>query len=159
MADRDSRKPRQRRSTGQRALGLLTRREHSRSELVRKLIAGGADAEEANSVTDRLAAAGWQDDMRFADSLVRSRASAGYGPRRVQAELAVHGINRDTAAAAIEGFEGDWGEVAVDLVRRRFGEQAPHDLATLRRAADLLVRRGFTPEQIRMATRFHAEDD
>ena len=59
-------------SPTQRALGLLTRREHSRQELARKLINRGVEAQEASAAINRLAEAGWQDDARFAASLVRS---------------------------------------------------------------------------------------
>jgi len=142
----------------QRALGLLTRREHSRRELTRKLAARGVEADEATAAVDRLADAGWQDDARFAASLVRSRASAGYGPRHIRAELGTHGLGADAVAAALATFEGDWREQARDLVRRRFGENGPADLAQRRKAADLLARRGFDMDSIRAATRFDPGD-
>lgn len=105
----------------QRALGLLTRREHSRRELERKLASRGVDAGEAKAAVERLASEGWQDDRRFAELLVRSRAGSGYGPLRIRAELATHGLDRDAIAAAMDTFDGDWTETACDLVRRRFG--------------------------------------
>ena len=69
----------------QRALGLLVRREHSRKELTRKLAAKGLESEDVTAAVERLAAEGWQDDTRFAESLVRSRAGNGYGPLRIRA--------------------------------------------------------------------------
>ncbi|HET6397547.1 MAG TPA: regulatory protein RecX, partial [Pseudoxanthomonas sp.] len=106
----------------QRALGLLVRREHSRRELTRKLAARGVEAGEAAAAVERLAGEGWQDDARFAESLVRGRAGTGYGPLYIRAELATHGLGGEAIAAALATFEGDWSEVARDLVRRRFGE-------------------------------------
>src|SRR5690606_26083627 len=132
----------------------LTRREHSRRELIRKLGARGVEPEEARAAVEKLAAAGWQDDARFAESLVRSRASAGYGPRHIRAELGTHGLDGEAIELAMATFEGDWIELARDLVRRRFGEEGPRDLAQRRKAADLLARRGFDGEAIRAATRF-----
>lgn len=138
------RKPRRPEPTPvQRALGLLVRREHSRKELTRKLAARGVEADEARAAVERLAGEGWQDDARFAESLVRSRAVGGYGPLHIRAELGTHGLDRDAIAAALEAFEGDWKQIARDLVRRRFGEAGPRDLAQKRKAADLLARRGF----------------
>ena len=64
----------------QRALGLLVRREHSRKELTRKLTARGVEADDAQAAVERMTAEGWQDDARFAELLVRSRANNGYGP-------------------------------------------------------------------------------
>ena len=140
-----SAKPRRRpeATATQRALGLLTRREHSRKELVRKLTSRGMDAAEVESAVDRLAGDGWQDDGRFAQSLVRARCSGGYGPVRIRAELATHGLDRDATAHALASFDGDWAEVASDLVRRRFGPVASFDLNRRRKAAEFLLRRGF----------------
>ena len=140
-------------SPTQRALGMLTRREHSRQELERKLVQRGVEAGEASALVGRLAEAGWQDDARFAESLVRSRASSGYGPRYIEAELGTHGLGADAIDAALESFEGDWAEVAADLVRRRQPGALSDDRAAQRKALDLLLRRGFSMEQARDALR------
>lgn len=152
------RKPRTPQTPVQRALGLLVRREHSRKELTRKLTARGVDADEAATAVERLAGEGWQDDARFAEFLVRNRASSGYGPLYVRAELGTHGLSGEAVAVAMEGFEGDWTEIARDLVRRRFGPSGPADLAQRRKAADLLARRGFDGDAIRAATRWDPDD-
>jgi regulatory protein len=135
----------------QRALGLLTRREHSRLELARKLQQRGLEREEATSVIDRLADAGWQDDTRFAESLVRNRASSGYGPAYIRAELGTHGLGSEAIAEAMDGFEGDWTENARELVRRRHPQALQGDRDAQRKAADFLLRRGFGMEQVRAA--------
>lgn len=140
-------------SATQRALGLLTRREHSRKELTRKLTSRGMDAAEVEAAVARLAGDGWQDDTRFAESLVRARASGGYGPARIRAELATHGLGHEAIAAALETFHGDWAETACDLVRRRYGPVAALDLGRRRKAADFLLRRGFDAGTVRAATR------
>lgn len=158
MTSKPERKPRTPPTPLQRALGLLVRREHSRKELTRKLQARGVEAEAALEAVERLAGEGWQDDARFAESLVRSRAASGYGPLHIRAELATHGLDGDAVATAMTAFEGDWTENARDLVRRRFGEAGPTDLAQRRKAADLLARRGFDGDSIRAATRFDPED-
>ena len=142
----------------QRALGLLVRREHSRKELVRKLEVRGVESDQATAAVERLAGEGWQDDARFAESLVRSRAATGYGPVYIRAELGTHGLGGDTIAAALGGFEGDWTALARDLVRRRIGPAGPAGLPQRRKAADLLARRGFSTDSIRAATRFDPED-
>ncbi|MCC5092620.1 recombination regulator RecX [Xanthomonas campestris pv. raphani] len=142
----------------QRALGLLVRREHSKKELNRKLQARGIEPEAAQAAVERLAGEGWQDDVRFAASVVRNRASSGYGPLHIRAELGTHGLDSDAVSAAMATFEGDWTENARDLIRRRFGEDGPVDLVQRRKAADLLARRGFDGNSIRLATRFDLED-
>lgn len=157
----DESRPRRQRpqpTATQRALGLLVRREHSRKELTRKLTTRGVDAGEVEAAVGKLVEAGWQDDARFAESLVRGRAASGYGPRHIRAELGTHGLDRDAIAAAMDTFEGDWAEVARDLVRRRFGESGPREPLQKRKAAELLMRRGFDGDSIRGATRFDPDD-
>lgn len=142
----------------QRALGLLVRREHSRKELARKLTSRGVQAEDAQAAVDRMTAEGWQDDARFAEQLVRSRANNGYGPLRIRAELGTHGLDREAVAAAMDSYDGDWGENARDLVRRRFPGGAD-DPVLRRKAADFLIRRGFSGDQVRAAARFDPDED
>lgn len=146
----------------QRALGLLVRREHSRQELTRKLLARGVSEEEAIAAVERMAQAGWQDDGRFACSLARTRAAAGYGPLWIRSELASHGVS----AAAVElafatladAGEDDWPARARALVRRRHGPVEQLTLAVQRKGADLLIRRGFDGDCVRAALRGQADD-
>lgn len=155
----ESRKPRRPELTPeQRALALLVRREHSRKELNRKLAARGVQAEDARAAVDRMTAEGWQNDSRFAEQLVRSRAGAGYGPVRIRAELATHGLDRDAVAAAVDGYDGDWTENARSLVRRRFAGKLD-DRDSRRKASEFLIRRGFGTDQVRAATRYDPDDD
>ena len=142
----------------QRALGLLTRREHSRQELTRKLLAKGVASDDVETVVAKLADAGWQNDVRFAESRVRVRVGDGYGPLHIRAELGAHGLDRDTIMAALDTFEGSWAGNARDLVRRRYGEGVVDDLKLRRKAADLLMRRGFDVGCIRAATRLDPDD-
>ena len=139
--------PRRRRrpepSPTQRALGLLTRREHSRKELLRKLVVRGVEAGEAEAVVGKLADAGWQDDPRFAESLLRARSQAGYGPAWIRAELATHALAEDVVASALENVGPEWVEVAASLLRRRFGAGGPLGAEQRRKAMSLLLRRGF----------------
>ena len=144
-------------STTQRALALLVRREHSARELKRKLVARGLDPDEVRESVDRLADAGWQDDTRFAESLVRGRAASGYGPIHVRAELGTHGLDGAAVEAAMGSFDGDWTEQARDLARRRCGPPRD-DLAWRRKVADLLARRGFPGDIIRTVSRFDPDD-
>lgn len=157
-AQRERRRAPREQSPTQRALGLLVRREHSRKELTRKLTSRGLEREDVVEAVDRLAEAGWQDDARFAESLVRSRANNGYGPVHIRAELGTHGLDGEAIAAAMAAFEGDWLQNARDLLRRRFGEAYAQDPARRRKAADLLMRRGFEMETIRIASRSYASD-
>lgn len=129
----------------QRALGLLVRREHSQRELAGKLAARGVPAAEAAQAVARLAAAGWQDDRRFAESLLRARLASGHGPAWVRAELATHGLGADLIAEVVAACPAEeWEAAARRLLRRRHGPMG--DLQARRKAHDLLLRRGFGRE-------------
>ncbi len=163
MDDDDLARPRNRRARReptpvQRALGVLVRREQSRKELTRKLSARGVDPDAARAAVDKLADEGWQNDVRFAESLVRQRALSGYGPVHIRAELGTHGLDSDLIASAMAGWDGDWAENARELVCRRYGEAGPDGLEQRRKAAAMLARRGFPADCIRSATRYDPED-
>jgi regulatory protein len=139
-------------------LGLLTRREHSRRELERKLAARGISCEETTAAVARMAAEGWQDDGRFAEYLARSRAANGQGPVRIRAELMSHGLGEDAVARAFQALseagEDDWLEKARALAGRRYGSDCADDPAVRRKAADFLIRRGFDAATARTAAGF-----
>ncbi|WP_235893576.1 regulatory protein RecX [Cognatilysobacter lacus] len=141
----------------QRAIGLLTRREHSRKELTRKLVSRGVDAAEVEAAVDKLTGAGWQDDRRFAESLVRSRVANGYGPLHIRAELGTHDLAPAIRECVMEEFDGDWAQIARDLVARRF-ERLEDARERERRASEYLIRRGFPGDVARAAVRFQPDD-
>ena len=143
--------PKEEPSPYQRALGLLVRREHSRKELTRKLAAKGLERDAIEPALDTLSRQDFQNDERFAAALARSRASAGYGPQRIRAELATHGLSRQDVAAAIEACERDWDASACELAARRFGSKDLSDASVRRKAADFLMRRGFDQRSARAA--------
>lgn len=127
----------------QRGLGLLVRREYSRRDLTRRLVARGFETPEAEAAVDRLAGKGYQDDRRFAEAFARDRAASGYGPVRIRVELAGHGLGEDDIAAALAACETDWAARSRELVARRvrLGELA--DPARRRKWVEFLLRRGF----------------
>ena len=145
-----------RRSALQQGVDLLARREYSRRELSQRLSARGHDAAATESALDELAARHYQSDARYAEMLARSRAAQGYGPRRIRMELAAQGIARGQVQAALDAFNHDWLQIAGDLVRRRCG--ALRDETQRRRAAQLLLRRGFETATVRCVTRTETED-
>ena len=138
------------------ALGLLARREHSGRELSRKLGQGGYDRQDTSEAIERPGEQGYQDDDRFASMLVRNRASHGYGPARIRAELRNHGIAEATARRLLDEAEVDWQELAADILRRRYGGPTA-DYAERARRAQFLLRRGFAAATVRSLT--HAEVD
>jgi len=143
----------------QRALGLLVRREHSRKELGRKLVAKGVEREDLDLALDKLRRQDFQNDARFASALARSRSSSGYGPARIRAELATHGLSREDIATAIEACERDWEASACEIIARRYANKDLGNPELRRKAVDFLLRRGFEQKCAFMAVRARPGDE
>jgi regulatory protein len=133
------------------ALGLLVRREHSRTELQRKLRARGADPVESAAALDTLRGQGYQDDARFAEMLIRTRIGGGYGPLHIRAELGTHGLDAEVAQQALLDAEPDWPALALQALQRRYGARASRDRAETVKRGQFLQRRGFDAASIRHA--------
>ncbi|MET0331120.1 MAG: regulatory protein RecX, partial [Dyella sp.] len=141
------------------ALGLLARREHSRREQGRKLEQGGYERDEAGAALERLGEQSYQDDARFGQVLVRSRASHGYGPQRIRAELKSHGLADAAIRQLLQEAEQDWDQLAANQLRRRYGTTAPGDAAERAKRAQFLLRRGFDGASVRAALAVEIELD
>ena len=140
------------------AIELLSRREHSRRELARKLAERGVAPAEADEAVAELARQGWQDDARYAAALARSRAQGGYGPVWIRAELRTHGLSETLIETALDACEMDWGRSARQLLCRRFGSQRASTRQELARRGAFLQRRGFELDDVRKALA-QSEDD
>lgn len=137
------------RSLRGRALGYLSRREHSRSELTRKLapFVEESDGEQAvEQLLDALGREGWLSDNRFAESVVNRRA-ARFGTARIVGELKQHKVDGELVqelGAALR--ETEWTRIQ-DVWRRKFGTLAatPQESA---KQARFLAARGFSRDLI-----------
>ena len=77
------------------AMNLLAYREHSRAELVAKLIGRSFDVSEIDAALDILENEHLLSDERFAQAYVRMRSRKGFGPIRIRQELQERGISRE----------------------------------------------------------------
>ena len=130
-----------------RAVALLSRREHSRLELFRKLSPHTENPEQLAKVLDDLVQEGWLSDARYAQSLVHRRALT-YGAARVEAELRQSGI----ADTAISDIRASLRETEFDRAQavwqKRFGGSPPPDRQAFAKQARFLAGRGFGNEVI-----------
>jgi regulatory protein len=140
------------------ALKLLARREHSARELKRKLASRGIADDEAAAAVAHAGAEGWQSDARYAALLVRSRVSQGYGPVRIQAELAVAGVPAEQIRAALAAAEVDWHALAAGQLARKFGAP-PQSAGERAKQYRYLQGRGFDGSQIGAALKGDAAAD
>ena len=156
-----------------RALRLLSQREHSRTELEKKLsdyLRLQAKADRARNAQDQaqdqaqsqadapalspeiqIAAVlddfekrGWLSDARFAEALVRRR-SERYGMRKIKDELQRAGVASEASAALLDGLKNTEFERAKELFERKFDGIA-EDQKMRARQYRFLVSKGFNPE-------------
>lgn len=152
------RKPPEPSSARDSALRALGRREHSAEQLRRKLEFRGYDEATAADAVGELAERGWQSDSRFAEMLIRSRVSQGYGRLYIEGDLRVAGVPDAEASAALEAADVDWAQAAIDLHARKFGA-APETMQDRNKQYRYLAARGFTSDQIRKALKGAVPDE
>ena len=124
-----------------RALRHLSRREHARAELARKLAEHEPDSQAVEALLDQLQAQGWLSDERFAESLVRARAGR-YGDRRLRADLQARGVSTDDTALALQSSSMDEIDRARAWWARKFGN-APETAQERAKQVRHLLSRGF----------------
>jgi len=135
----------------QRAIRLLSSREHSRLQLFRKLVDKGFDAEQVEVVLEHLAQQKLQSDERFTEDFIHSRVLRGQGPIRIQLELHERGASDELIEQYLDPSDPDWHSRVDEVRRKRFGTAMPEDYQTRAKQARFLQYRGFTSEQIRRA--------
>ena len=134
--------PRQPLSLKARALGYLSRREHSRAELRRKLAQHAESAEEVDALLDWLESENWLSNTRFAESVVHRRAGR-YGTARLMQELKTHQLGEETLGEVKAQLQTTEAARAKALWEKRFGHP-PADLAERAKQLRYMMARGFS---------------
>jgi len=130
------------------ALGLLSRREHSRVELLRKLASKGFGKAEIEHLLDELEAERLLSDERFVESYVHSRKQRGFGPLRVKLELRERGVANETMVKWLDEEATEWLVLAREQHQKKFGSQPAKDLKARAQQVRFLMNRGFSHEMI-----------
>ncbi|MFC7435280.1 recombination regulator RecX [Hydrogenophaga bisanensis] len=139
-----------------RALKLLAAREHSRSELEKKLASHEEVPGELAQALDELQAKGFISEQRVVESVLHRRA-ARLGAGRVKQELQAKGISAEVMADAIDALRSTEMERAREVWRKKFGEPAA-DAAGRAKQMRFLAARGFGADAIRRVVS-GADDD
>ncbi|AZG12486.1 recombination regulator RecX [Cupriavidus pauculus] len=125
-----------------RAVGYLSRREHSRVELARKLAPHAESPVQLEALLDALERENWLSNERFVDSLVHRRASR-YGAARVMQEAKTHQLGNDQLRDLQEKLRDSELARATEVWRKRFG--TPPDSPEARaKQIRFMVARGFS---------------
>ena len=137
------------------ALRLLARREHSRTELERKIKSPFND-ENITSLLDELEERGLLSDQRFAESRITHRSSR-FGNARMAHELRTQGVDGEIISAALESA-GDELTRARAIWNKKF-KTPPETRADWAKQARFLQTRGFGSDIIRQALQSEALDE
>jgi len=129
-------------------MNLLARREHSASELLRKLKRHDHDHSDILAAIEELQADNLQSDQRFVENFINRKVNAGFGPVKIRHELRQKGIAQDLAETFLDAFEGEWQDRLMQQRLRKFGEDIPVDYASKMKQARFLQNRGFSPESV-----------
>jgi regulatory protein len=126
------------------ALQLLSRRDHSRKELQQKLALSYPDLplEEINAVLDNFIQLGWQSDARFAEQWVYYR-SQRYGQQRLRHELYEKGIDSEIINQVLTEVIDDEETAARAIWQKKF-PIPPRNINERAKQLRYLASRGFS---------------
>jgi regulatory protein len=130
-----------------RALRLLSQREHSRAELVRKLTPHEEVPGELAQALDDLQAKGFIDETRVLESIVNHRA-AKLGNGRIKQELQAKGLAPAAVTQALLDLKDSELARAQGVWQKKFGAPAT-DASERAKHYRFLLTRGFSAEVVR----------
>ena len=126
------------------ALDLVSRREHSRHELMQKLDKRYPNTTQIiEDALDKLETNKILDDERFAEMYLNSRARKGFGPKKIEMELHSKKVDSFFISNAVEVYE-NWLENAQRELKKKFKDQKPTDYQSKMKQKQFLFTRGFS---------------
>lgn len=125
------------------AMDLLARREHGFQELCDKLARRFGPNPLIRNEVERLREDGLQNDARFAEAYLHSRAQRLYGPMRIRLELRERRIAEEIIENALAQAEIDWAKLVHELIWRKFGRKPPETIVERAKRQRFVAYRGF----------------
>ena len=129
------------------ALDLLSRREHSSKEIREKLLLRFDDNTIINSVIIKLEENNLINNTRFAEAYVSSRKRKGFGPKKISFELLSKGVSESVANRVIDE-EGGWKRAAKLAFTKKFKNGLSSDVKNSLKQKSFLKNRGFGFKEI-----------
>jgi regulatory protein len=129
------------------ALDIISRREHSEKEIKNKLLKKFDTSELIDEVILKLIENNLINNFRFAQMYVHVRKRKGFGPMKIQFELMTRGINDSISSTAISE-EGSWKEAAQLAFNKKFKNGASNHFNERHKQKSFLRNRGFSFEEI-----------
>tara|TARA_B100001027_G_scaffold201194_1_gene161060 strand:- start:192 stop:632 length:441 start_codon:yes stop_codon:yes gene_type:complete len=130
------------------ALDLVSRREHSQYELIQKLNKRFPETIPIiEKVVKKLAVNNILNDERFAEMYLNSRARKGFGPKKIEMELNSRKVESSLISNAIAEYES-WTENAQNELLKKFKGIKPTDYNSKMKQKQFLFNRGFSSQII-----------
>ena len=129
------------------ALDIISRREHSQKELSDKLIKEFNIPELVDSGIHGLLEKDLLNDYRYSESYVVARKRKGFGPKKIGYELVSRGVNENIASEVIDA-EGGWNEAALKAFNKKFKAGIGEDFKEQNKQKAFLQNRGFSFQEI-----------
>jgi regulatory protein len=129
------------------ALDIVSRREHSEKEIKNKLLEKFDAPEIIEQVVLKLIENNLINDVRFAEMYVLIRKRKGFGPKKIQFELMARGID-DSISSLVITEEGSWKEAAQKAFNKKFKNGASQEFKERNKQKTFLQNRGFSFEEI-----------
>ena len=135
------------------ALRILTRRDYSQKELLKRLQDKGFEQTRIDDALQRCIELGYLDDSRYALNRATSLMNQGRAvSQRILLDLRQHGISEEIACRALAKAREtcDEEQILASLLERRFSDFNYNSASARerRRVVHFLQRRGFTISQI-----------
>ena len=129
------------------ALDILSRREHSAHELKLKLHKKFEAISEIEEVIIRLENNNLLNDFRFAETYARIRKRKGFGPNKIHYELTNKGI-KESISNEIILAEDSWEDAALKAFRKKYKDGIAEDTKERLKQKNFLHNRGFGFKEI-----------
>ena len=129
------------------ALDIVSRREHSQKELSDKLIRKFDIPDIVESVIHNLLKKNLINDCRYSEAYVVARKRKGFGPKKIMYELVLRGIDENTASEVIYE-EGGWQDAALKAFNKKYKAGKGKDFKEQNKQKVFLQNRGFSFEEI-----------
>jgi len=130
------------------AVRLLARRDYSFAELEGKLAQKGYNHAAIQDALEICVRQGLQSDIRFVESLCRTRIRQGYGPIRIRQELQSKHISREMVEEVLRSFEEEWLDHARCVWEKKYMPSDEASFAEKQKQKQFLLYRGFPMEII-----------
>lgn len=144
-------------SAKNRAVRIVSAAAVTRDELEKRLVRKGETPEDAKDAVRWLEELKLVDDRQVAQQVVRSGAARGYGAARIRQMLYAKGVPREYWEEALEALP-EQADAIDDFLRRRFRGRQP-DRNEWKKAADALLRRGHSWDDIRSGLERYAPEE